>query len=165
MKQLLSILFCIAWMSSFGQNHLNIEKWNGSIHKRFFANDYLWLKTSDTGVWIGGRIDSIREKSVVADGNDVEIAAIYSIKTRRENANYKADGAVIALGGFILPILGITNNLLDHKRPLLPVSNIAFSSVMVVGGLLLTRLEFRIYVLGKRWHLKSAIDDRIRTDY
>jgi hypothetical protein len=159
-KILIVTLLTITALNLSAQNHITLEKWGTAKHRRFYSNDYLWYKTKDTNTWKGGRIDTIFEKSIVVEGDEVLIDKIIKIKAERKGLNYFADGASLMVAGTGYAVIVLANGLLNNDRPIYSNTNIGISAGLVVGGFLLIQAQTKNYTIGDKWHLKISIDER-----
>ena len=157
---LLILIPFLSILNLSAQNHITLEKWGTAKHRRFYTNDYLWYKTKDTNIWKGGRIDTIFEKSIVVEGEEVPISKIIKVKAERTSLNYVADGIMLMIAGTGYAVIVLANGLLNNDRPIYSNNNIGISAGLVVGGYLLTTLRMRNYSIGDKWHLKISIDER-----
>jgi hypothetical protein len=106
--------------------------------------------------WFDGTISSIRHDSVFLDGVPFHYKEIMAIQRQRKGLNYKADGIILmAAGGGVL-LLGAVNGLYRGDPAntwYAPASYIA-AGTLLVGGFVLTRLETKKYVIGKKYTLE-----------
>jgi hypothetical protein len=159
-KILIVFLLTIGSFNLSAQNHITLEKWGTTKHRRFYANDYLWYKTKDTNIWKGGRIDTIFEKSIVIEGEEVSINKIIKVKANRTSLNYVENGFWLVKGGAFYAFIILVNGLLNKDRPIYSNTNIGISAGLVVGGFLLMQAQTKNYTIGDKWHLKISIDER-----
>jgi hypothetical protein len=154
MKHLLFILWFVP-TCCFSQTDLLMLKKNGAHVITFVAGMHITMETI-YDQWFDGTITAIRHDSILVNNLSFHYKEIKAIQKERKGLNYKTDGYILmAVGGGIL-VLGAVNGAYrgdaaqDWYRP----ASFIAAGALIVGGFVLTRLETKEYLLGKKFTLE-----------
>jgi len=152
MKFVLSIFLSFFVLSLFSQNMLLVEKPGTVINYKYFAGDYISLKTKD-GEKISGPINIIRDSNLIVDFthelmlSDIEV--VYESRSL-----LKLLGSALIVGSAVYIGLDVINGGLQGKS-ILHSSSLQTSFAVLVTGIGFSFLgKKRMSVVKKKWRIK-----------
>lgn len=154
----LVLLLGMCWphQLSAQNRQLSVYKPNGSLAKRYYEGDVIWLQWKQDH-WLRGEIDRLFTDSLVVEGFSLALSDITAVRVM--NGLKLGPAANLAVAGIVYPGIVIINGLTSDSRPLL-TTRAAWSS-----ALLLAAAGSLTYAGGLRTY-KTRTDGRLRiTDF
>lgn len=147
------LLILLIWSNDIHSQALALQKKNGQSVTYYYPGDIIKISLRDKKQFYEIYLDSITPTHLVSYGNRISIDSIKYVAKTQQHFNYAASAGGLISAGVFLPIIVITNSLLNGDRPLLS-NNFAYSSAVLIGaGGLLLSLEQKQYTLHKKYHL------------
>lgn len=142
-------LLCLTQVSH-AQRQFSVQKKNGGSIK-FFEGNNIQIREGETGRWIKGELEYIKQDTLIVAGNKLGLAQIDAVRVVRPFV--MGNGYILITGGVLWPGVVIINGFLANARPLLTPGAIVGSALMLGSGLAMTQLGKRTFrsEKGHRW--------------
>jgi hypothetical protein len=141
------------------QKFLALEKHGRVKRLRFFVNDNISVRLNGEKFFRNGSIEEFTDSSFFLNGENIllkRINAVHVSKTKGGHALLRQLAFYLPAGGAFILGLAAANSAINNESPLLPKNTLYTAGGMVVTGLLLYPLTFRVYRTGR--HPLKIID-------
>ena len=154
MKKILLLFLLVPFFAHSQTDVLELKK-NGKNIRTYSPGMYFVMETV-YDQWLEGYITAIRNDSLFLNNFPFHYKEIKSIRWERTKLNYKADGIILMAAGAGVLVIGTVNGLYrgdPADQWFTPVGYIT-AGVLLVGGFLLMKAQFKKYHLGKKYTLE-----------
>jgi hypothetical protein len=156
-KKIPIALFFIAFnLHAYSQIFLALDKGGRIKRIHFYEGDVITFKTNTSRKFTSGRIDNIGD-SLIIGGNRYAVNEISKIKTYPDNTI----GKLLVSGVVVLPIAAslflvseAVSTSLHNEYPLIDPAHLRLTAGLLFGAVVMYKLSYRTYTIGKRHQLK-----------
>ena len=154
MKRLLLILLILPFIGMSQTDVLELKK-NGKNIRTYSPGMYFVMETV-YDQWLEGYITAIRNDSVFVNNFPFHYKEIRTIRWERNKLNYKPDGIILMAAGAGVLVIGTVNGLYrgDPASQWFTAAGYITAGVLLLGGWLLIKAQYKKYHLGKKYTLE-----------
>jgi len=140
-------------LSVESQNIFVLEKPGRIRNFKFYANDYIKIRTILTDTTIKGQISRVTDSSLIINlTNEIMVSDISKIYTDRWG--YKLLQGVFLTSGLIYLSISTINGVINSDHPVVPKETLIISGSLVAAGILLSPLTKRVHKIdNKNWRV------------
>lgn len=133
---------------------LELKK-NGKNIRTYSPGMYFVMETV-YDQWLEGYITAIRNDSVFVNNFPFHYKEIRTIRWERNKLNYKPDGIILMAAGAGVLVIGTVNGLYrgDPASQWFTATGYITAGVLLLGGYLLIKAQYKKYHLGKKYTLE-----------
>jgi len=156
LQRILTIIFLLVYVPVFSQKFLGLDKGGRIKRIRFYEGDQLTYKTIHTKHFITGTIENIGD-SIRISGKNFGVDEITSIKVY-PNSTLEIlflSGAInLPAAAALFVVSEAVSSQLHHDYPLVETKHLKLTAGLVLGGLLMYRLSYHNFKVGKKHPLR-----------
>ena len=148
------VIFLLVVIQGWGQNIFVLEKVRKGGIRMYYENDFIKIKTKAKEKIVEGKILLISDSSLIVNyGTEVLLSDIEAVYKERRMLRLLQSLSLLA-GGLYVSISAL-NGLINNDNPLVPSETLKISGGLLIGGILLTPLTSRKFIVNeKRWSVK-----------
>lgn len=154
MKKIIIAIFFLIPLVTRSQTDVLILQKNGKNIKTYAPGQPIILQTI-YDQWLSGTLTALRNDSVFINNIPFHVHEIKAMRQEFTNWNYQADGTIMIIAGVGVLVLNVVNGIYTNEEAgsWVKTSGWITAGVLILGGILMKRARYKIYVLGKKYNL------------